>query len=162
MSAVASLRRLFLRVMGLYPPFLGAGIRVRRLPGDPPGWESRMKLRFCNANYFGTHFGGSLYSMTDPFFVLVLAEALGRGYEVWDKAATIRFRRPGRGTVRAAFVIPRERVDAVRAEVEAAGRTEVTLHAEVVDEADAVVAEVEKVISVRRKAARPAAAAAPR
>ena len=157
-----ALRRLFLRAMSLYPPFLGAGVRVRRLPGDPPGYEARMTLRTWNANYFGTHFGGSLYSMTDPFFVLLVAEALGGDYEVWDKAATIRFRRPGRGTVRARFSIPRERVEAIRTEVDAKGKLEVVLAVDVRDDQDAVVAELEKVLSVRRKASRdPAAAARP-
>jgi acyl-coenzyme A thioesterase PaaI-like protein len=145
------LRRILLRVMSLYPPFLGAGVRVSRLPGDPPGYEARMKLRWWNGNYYGTHFGGSLYTMCDPFFVLVLAEALGGGFEVWDKSATIRFRRPGRGTVRATFRVPRERVEAVRAEVDRDGRTELVLAAEVRDGEGAVVAEVEKVISVRRR-----------
>ena len=73
--------------MSIYPPYAGAVVRVRRLAGDPPGFEARMPLRFWNANYYGTHFGGSLYSMCDPFFVLILAPALGEGYAVWDKVA---------------------------------------------------------------------------
>ena len=144
-------QRLILRLLSLYPPFLGAGIRVRRLAGDPPGYETRMKLRFWNGNYFGTHFGGSLYTMCDPFFVLVLVEALGPGYVVWDKAATIRFRRPGRGTVTARFVIPRQRVEEIRAEAATADRLEPVFLAEVRDAGGEVVAEVEKVLHVRRK-----------
>ena len=146
-----------LRVLSLYPPFLGAGVRVRRLAGNPPGFESRLRLRFWNGNYFGTHFGGSLYTMCDPFFVLILASALGPGYAVWDKAATIRFRRPGRGTVRARFEIPREKVDEIRARVDAGAKLEPVFVAEVRDEKGDLVAEVEKVLSVRRSdRARPA------
>ena len=78
-----------------------------------------MKLRWWNRNYVGTQFGGSLYSMCDPFFMLILVEALGPRYVVWDKAATIRFRRPGRGTVHATFHIPQERIDEIRAAADA-------------------------------------------
>ena len=65
-------------VLNLYPPFLGAGIRVRRLQSDWKAIDVEMNLRFWNANYVGTHFGGSLYSMTDPFYMLMLIENLGR------------------------------------------------------------------------------------
>jgi len=145
-------RRWLLRWLSFYPPFAGAGVRVRRTPGDPPGFESRMKLRFWNANYYGTHFGGSLYTMCDPFFVLILASELGPGYAVWDKTATIRFRRPGRGTVVARFEIPRARVDEIRAAADAGEKLEPTFTAEVRDAAGELVAEVEKVLSVRRRA----------
>jgi acyl-coenzyme A thioesterase PaaI-like protein len=144
-------RRWMLRWLSYYPPFAGAGVRVRRTPGDPPGFESRMKLRFWNRNYYGTQFGGSLYTMCDPFFVLILASELGSGYAVWDKTATIRFRRPGRGTVRALFEIPRARVEEIRAAADAGEKLEPLFTAEVRDEAGEVVAEVEKLLSVRRK-----------
>jgi len=137
--------------MSIYPPYAGAGVRVRRLAGDPPGFEARMPLRFWNANYYGTHFGGSLYSMCDPFFVLILAPALGDGYAVWDKVATIRFRRPGRGLVRARFEISRERVEEIRQLADRDGKAEPLFTAEVRDAAGELVAEVEKLISVRRR-----------
>ncbi len=143
-------RAWMLRVLNLYPPFLGAGVRVRRTAGDPPGFETRMRLRFWNGNYFGTHFGGSLYTMCDPFFVLILASELGPGYRVWDKAATIHFRRPGRGTVRARFEIPRARVEEIRAAADGGERLEPEFRAEVRDEAGKLVAEVEKLLSVRK------------
>lgn len=147
----AWLRRWLLRHLGWWPPYLGAGIGVRRVEGEPPAYETRLRLRRWNANYFGTHYGGSLYSMCDPFFVLALAEALGPGYAVWDKAATIRFRRPGRGTVSARFAIAAERVEEIRLAVERDGKVEPTFVAEVRDERGEVVAEVEKLLSVRRR-----------
>ena len=76
--------------MNVWPPFAGAGIRVVRLDADWRAIDVEMKLRFWNSNYVGTHYGGSLYSMTDPFYMLMLIENLGREYVVWDKAATIR------------------------------------------------------------------------
>jgi acyl-coenzyme A thioesterase PaaI-like protein len=147
-------RRLLYRLLSLYPPYLGAGVRVWVSP-DLHTFEVRMKLRWWNRNYVGTHFGGSLYAMCDPFFMLILIEALGRDYIVWDKAATIRFRRPGRGTVRATFHIPPERVEEIRAAADAQGKVEPTFQAEIVDERGEVVAEVEKLLYVRRKDAAP-------
>jgi acyl-coenzyme A thioesterase PaaI-like protein len=137
-----------IRLLNLWPPYVGAGIRVRVSP-DLRAFEVRMKLRWWNRNYVNTHFGGSLYAMCDPFFMLILAEALGRGYVVWDKAATIRFRRPGKGTVRAAFQIPQERVDEIRAAADRGEKVEPLFTVEVLDEQDEVVAEVEKLLYVR-------------
>ena len=137
-----------LRMLSVFPPYVGAGIRVRTSP-DLRTFEVRMKLRWWNRNYVNTHFGGSLYSMCDPFFMLILVEALGRGYVVWDKAATIRFRRPGRGTVRATFHIPPERVEEIRAAADRGEKVEPVFTAEVLDEQGEVVAEVEKLLYVR-------------
>ena len=143
--------RLLTRWLSLYPPFLGAGIRVARRGGGESTYEVRMKLTRWNRNYVGTHFGGSLYSMCDPFYMLILMERLGPDYVVWDKAATIRFRRPGRGTVRARFDIPAERVEEIRAAADADGRTEPSFTAEIRDASGQLVAEVEKQLSVRRR-----------
>jgi acyl-coenzyme A thioesterase PaaI-like protein len=139
-----------MRLLSLYPPYLGAGIRVRAA-ADLRTFEVRMKLSRFNRNYVGTQFGGSLYSMCDPFFMLILAEALGRGYIVWDKAATIRFRRPGRGAVRATFHIPPARIAEIRAAADAQGKIEPTFEVAVLDDAGEVVAEVEKLLYVRKK-----------
>ncbi len=137
-----------LRMLSLWPPYLGAGIRVRA-SADLRTFDVRMKLRLWNRNYVNTHFGGSLYSMCDPFFMLILVQALGRGYVVWDKAATIRFRRPGKGTVRATFHIPQERVEEIRAAADRGEKIEPVFTAEVLDEQGEVVAEVEKLLYVR-------------
>ncbi|HSK76761.1 MAG TPA: DUF4442 domain-containing protein [Thermoanaerobaculia bacterium] len=143
-------RNWLLRLFNVYPPYLGAGVRVKASP-DLHTFEVRMKLRVWNRNYVGTHFGGSLYTMCDPFFMLILMNALGRDYIVWDKEATIRFRRPGRGTVRATFHIPPERVAEIRAEADEKRKVEPVFKADILDEQGEVVAEVEKLLYVRRK-----------
>jgi acyl-coenzyme A thioesterase PaaI-like protein len=142
-------RRLIYRLLSLYPPLLGAGIRVRRRPGG--AFDVRLRLRPWNRNAVGTHFGGSLYSMCDPFFMLILIEALGPGYVVWDKAATIRFRRPGRGTVSAHFAIAPERVAEIRAAADRGERSEPTFSVAVTGRQGEVVAEVDKLLHVRRR-----------
>lgn len=147
-------RRWRLRLLNLYPPYLGAGVRVRA-SADLRTFDVRMTLRWWNRNYVGTHFGGSLYTMCDPFYMLILFEQLGRDYIVWDKAATIRFRRPGKGTVRALFQIPPERIDEIRAAADRDGKVEPVFTVEVRDEKGDLVAEVEKLLYVRRKEASP-------
>lgn len=143
-------KRFLLRAINAWPPFLGAGIRVTRMSSKAIDVE--MKLRRWNRNYVGTHFGGSLYSMTDPFFMLMLIDSLGPEYLVWDKAATIRFKKPGRGKVRAEFRLTDEQIDEIRGAA-ANGKTEPTFVVQVKDEAGEVVAEVEKVLWVKRKSA---------
>lgn len=140
-----------LRWINFWPPFAGAGIRVRAIGSEPLAFESRLTLRFWNANYVGTHFGGSLYAMADPFFMLILSRELGRGYTVWDKSAAIRYRRPGRGRVSARFEIARERIAEIRREVDEQGRCEPRFTAEIRDEQGELVAEVDKLLSIRRR-----------
>jgi acyl-coenzyme A thioesterase PaaI-like protein len=145
------MKRAIFRLLNIYPPYLGAGIRVRHLAPDVSSIEMEMKLRPWNKNAVGTHFGGSLYSMCDPIYMLMLLHALGDDYIVWDKAATIRFLRPGRGTVRARFELSPERARAIAEEADKNGKTKPTFTVQVKDAAGEVVAEVEKVLYVRRK-----------
>jgi acyl-coenzyme A thioesterase PaaI-like protein len=144
-------QRLRERFINLYPPFLGAGIRSRRL--DELTIRVEMSLTWLNRNIFGTHFGGSLYMMCDPWFALILLRALGDGYIVWDKAASIQFIRPGRGKVTAIFYITPERVEEIRQAAESSPKVEPVFTVEVVDAQGQVVARVEKLLYVRKKQA---------
>jgi len=144
--------RLRLR-LNLYPPFLGAGIRVERISDDFLAIDVAMGLRWFNRNYVGVHFGGSLYAMTDPFFMLMLMQNLGRDYIVWDQAAAIDFRRPGRGTVRARFRLTAEEVARLRVACATGEALRPVYTVEVRDEDDTLVARVEKTLYVRRKPA---------
>ncbi len=139
------------RLMRFYPPLAGAGIKVTRVADDFSFFEVSMRLRWWNRNYVGTHFGGSLYSMCDPFFMLILLERLGSDFIVWDKSASIRFRRPGKGTVSARFHISDERVEEIRQSVLEQGVVEPTFRTEVLGHEGKVVAEVEKRLYVRLK-----------
>ncbi len=139
--------------MNLWPPFLGAGIRVRRIA--PDFREALVELRpgLANRNFFGTHFGGSLYAMTDPFFALMVLHNLPSDYLVWDKSASIDFVAPGRGRVRARFAITQQDIDTI---VRMTDDGDKHLHLFRVDVEDAeglVVARVEKLVYVRKKKA---------
>ena len=88
------------RVLRWWPPFVFSGIRVLEIADDWSSARIELRRRWYTANYVGTHFGGSLFAMTDPFWMLMVIHALGRDYIVWDKAGEIEFLKPGRGTVR--------------------------------------------------------------
>jgi acyl-coenzyme A thioesterase PaaI-like protein len=148
----------FLRMMRFYPPYLGAGVSVTHVAPDLSDLTVEMRLSALNRNFVGTQFGGSLYSMCDPFFMLMLMMQLGPEYVVWDKSATIDFLRPGRGRVKARFELPRAKVDELRAETDAKGKINPVFEVTIVDEQGEPVARVRKVLSVRRKDASRAAA----
>lgn len=110
-----------------------------------------MKLTGFNRNLVGVHFGGSLYAMCDPWFMLILMRLLGRDYIVWDKAASIQFKKPGRGRVKARFYIPSECVEEIRKDADVKGKIEPIFKVNVVDDDGQVIAQVEKLLYVRRK-----------
>jgi hypothetical protein len=99
----------------------------------------------------GVHFGGSLFSMTDPFYMVMLTTNLGSEYVVWDKAASIRYKKPGKGRVRAEFRLSDERLAEIRAKLEVEGRYDARFVVEVKDGEGGVVAEVERVIYCAKK-----------
>lgn len=144
-------RKKLQRFVNLYPPFLGAGVRVKNIADDLRTIEVQMPLTFWNKNYVGTHFGGSLYTMCDPFFMLILVNHLGPDYIVWDKAAAIRFKKPGTGTVRAVFHVPEERIAQIRQLADLDGKIEPQFQTVVTDTNEVVIAEVDKLLYVRRK-----------
>ena len=140
--------RLRERLINFYPPLLGAGIRSRTI--DDLTIHVEMKLTALNRNIVGVHFGGSLYAMCDPWFMLIMMRALGPDYIVWDKAASIKFVSPGRGTVNAIFQIPQERVNEIRAAADRGEKIEPTFLVDVLGEQGQVVAHVEKLLYVRK------------
>lgn len=140
-----------IKFMNIYPPFLGAGIRLKHLSKDFRRAEVVMKLRWWNRNLVGVHFGGSLMSMSDAFYMLLILQNLGKGYIVWDKASCIQFKKPGKGTVKCVFEINDEILERIKTEVEANGKTEIELPLEITDEEGEVVSSLKKTIYIRKK-----------
>ncbi|MCB0405300.1 MAG: YiiD C-terminal domain-containing protein [Bdellovibrionales bacterium] len=140
-----------IKFMSYWPPFLGAGISVKNVANDFTSLDVELALRPWNSNYVGTHFGGSLYAMTDPFMMLMLLENLGKDYIVWDKAATIQFKKPARGRVRAHFEITEEELVNIRKQADEQYKFEPKFVIQVTDATGEIVAEVEKTLYVRRK-----------
>ena len=140
--------------MNLWPPYLGAGIRVRRIAEDFREIVVEMPLRLRNRNYFGSHFGGSLYAMTDPFFALMVLHNLPDDYLVWDKAASIEFLAPGRSRMRARFVLTDDDLARIVSMTANGDKHLHLFNVDVVDEEGLVVAKVDKIVYVRRKRSR--------
>jgi hypothetical protein len=139
------------RWVNIYPPYLGAGVRATRISDDFRSVEVEMPLRFYNRNYVGTHFGGSLYAMVDPFYMLMLINILGPDYIVWDKAATIRFKKPGKGVMKASFHLSEEQIAEIRAAADTQPKVEPQFQVVIKDAEGNVVAEVDKLLYVRKK-----------
>jgi acyl-coenzyme A thioesterase PaaI-like protein len=134
-----------------WSPFRGAGIRVRHIAPDFRSATVEMRLRFSNRGESGTHAGGSLYAMTDPFFALMLQMNLGGDYLVWDKAGSIEHLAPARGRVWARVEILAAELDNI-ARMTASGDKHLHLFkADIKDDDGMVVARVEKMIYVRRQ-----------
>lgn len=139
--------------MNLWPPFVGAGIHVMEIAPDFRHIRVRLRMGLLNRNYFGTHFGGSLFAMTDPFYALMLLHNLPRDHVVWDKSSRIHYKSPGRGYVYANFELDEAKIAEVLAATADGKRYEPTWTVDVVDAAGHVVATVEKTLYVRRKPA---------
>lgn len=140
-----------MKAMNFWPPFVGAGIRVTRITPDFRHIDVEMKKRFWNANYVGTQYGGSLYSMCDPFYMLMVIEILGPDYIVWDKFATIRFRKPGRGIAKASFSLTDEKINEIKSQTSSGSKAEPEFLIQVLDSGGEVVCEVTKTLYVKLK-----------
>ena len=145
------IRNIKLRLLNFYPPFLFSGIRVSKISSDYRQVEVRLKLHFWNKNVVGTHFGGALYAMTDPFFMLMYMKNLGDSYKVWDKSARINFIKPGRGLVVAKFILTEAMIDLARQSAENGAKYQPVHQIDIVDEQGQVVSNIEKTIYIRRK-----------
>ena len=135
----------------LFPAWRGTGARVTRISPDWREVDVRLPLNWRTRNYVGTIFGGSLYGAADPVLMIMLIKNLGPAYVVWDKAATIRFRRPGRSTLYLRFVLEESELAAIRAALQTAEKVDRVYSVDLVDAAGVVHATVEKTIQIRRR-----------
>jgi acyl-coenzyme A thioesterase PaaI-like protein len=137
----------------VFPAFRGTGGRVRFVAPDFREIRVELPLSRRTRNYVGTIFGGSLYAAVDPFYMIMLIQTLGPEYVVWDKAASIRFRKPGRSTLFARFLLPESETDEIRHLLETAASIDRQYRIELKDAEGVVHAEVEKTIYIRRRPA---------
>lgn len=144
-------REYLLSIWNLWPPFLFSGIKVVKKSKDFRHIVAKLKLRFWSANFVGTQYGGSLFSMCDAFYMVMLMKNLGPEYTVWDKAATIRYIRPGKTDVTAEFILSQEEIDHIKKAVQEQGRMHWQTTVEIKDAHGTVIAEVDKTISIKLK-----------
>lgn len=138
--------------MNLWPPFVGAGIHVTALAEGYREASVELRPHWYNRNFFGDHFGGSLYAMTDPFYPLLLIHILGPEYRVTHAAGSIRYLAPARGTVRARFHITDEHVAAIKVAAEGGEKHLPQFSVDIVDSDGEVVARATHTAYVRKKA----------
>lgn len=134
----------------LFPAFRGSGAWLTYLADDFREIRLRLPLSWRTRNYVGTVFGGSMYAAVDPIYMVMLIHLLGSEYEVWDRSASIRFRRPARETLYATFAVPETETRAIREALRSARSTDRRYRVELRSGSGVVHAEIEKVVHVRR------------
>jgi acyl-coenzyme A thioesterase PaaI-like protein len=134
-----------------FPAYRATGGRITFIAADWREIRIRLPLNLRTRNYVGTLFGGSMYGAVDPIYMVMLIRTLGPEFVVWDKAASIRFRRPGRTTLYARFVLDDAELDAIHAALRTAPTVDRTYTVDLTDAEGVVHATVEKVIHIRRK-----------
>ena len=139
------------RGMNLWPPFLGAGITVKHIAKDFRHARVSLRQGLLNRNIVGVHFGGSLFAMTDPFFMMMVSQNLGKGYIIWDQAAKIEFLKPGKGTVHASFELTQEQIDDIIRAAEPGDKIFKDFVVDVKDKEEDVVARITKTLYIRKK-----------
>jgi acyl-coenzyme A thioesterase PaaI-like protein len=138
-------------LLNYWPPFLGTGIWVKEISHNYHYIKVEMKMKFWNKNYVGTHFGGSLYAMTDPFYMLMLLKILGKTYTVWDKSANINFIKPGKGSVYAEFIFNEKQIEEIKNITENQHKYEPSFNVLIKDSLGEIVAEVEKTVYIKKR-----------
>ena len=142
------------RFFGLWGPYLGAGIRVKKFSDDFRHVVVSLKHRWYNDNFVGTHYGGSLFSMTDPFYMMMLLRNLGPDYMVWDKKASIEFVKAVRTEVSAEFRLTEDRIREIIEKTDSGEPHNANFTVDVTDGDGEVVAKVDKIVYIRRKKGR--------
>jgi acyl-coenzyme A thioesterase PaaI-like protein len=139
------------QLINIYGPYFGAGVKVTYINKDFRQANVSLALRWYNKNYVGVHFGGSLYSMIDPFYMLLLMNNLGKDYIVWDKSADIEFIKPGTGTVSASFIVTDEMLEEIKQKTANGEKFLPTYPVIITDENGDIVAKANKTLYIRLK-----------
>ena len=143
--------RLFRWGFNFFPAYRGAGGRVTYIADDWHEVRIKLPLNWRTRNYVGTIYGGSIYGAIDPIYMLMLMKILGPGYTVWDKAANIRFRKPGRDTLSAHFLLDQKEVSEIKELAETEKSIDRVYNVELKDAAGTVHARIEKTIYISKK-----------
>ncbi len=135
----------------LFPVYVGTGATITYIAGDYRELRLKIPLSWRTRNYVGTIYGGSIYAAVDPMYMLMLMKILGKNFVVWDKAANIKFKKPGTHTLYATFIITNEVLAEIQQQVAAHGEVNHTFHLNIVDKNGVVHASVEKLLYIASK-----------
>ena len=148
------MKKLFLKnikIINFWFPFLGSGIKIKEINEQQNKFLISLRLTTRNKNLFGTQFGGSLYSMTDPFFVFILVLNLGDEYIVWDKSAQVDFIKPGKSKVFSTIEIPMSRIAEIKNEIDAIGKSTYFFETAIVDNDQKIIDKGQKEVNYIKK-----------
>jgi len=134
-----------------FPAYRGTGGRVAYVSDDFYEIRVRLPLSWRTRNYVGTIFGGSLYASIDPIYMLMLIRILGPGYIVWDKAANIKFKKPGKETLYADFKLDDAEIDEIKRLAETERSVDRIYNVELRDKAGVVHTVIEKTLYIKKK-----------
>ena len=135
--------------LNTYAPYIGAGIKIDHISLDQGLCVVSMELTTLNKNIVGTQFGGSLYSMVDPFYMLMLMHQLGSNYVVWDKSSHIDFIAPGNSKVTARMKIPSAEVITIQELAKDGEAVFREYKVDIVDDQQKLIATVTKTLYIR-------------
>lgn len=135
----------------LFPVYRRTGARITYISGDWREIHIKLPLNWKTKNYVGTIFGGSMYAAVDPMYMVMFINILGPEYIVWDKAASIKFKQPGRSTLRAKFKIRKAELTYIRKTLKEQSKLDRAYQIELIDEDGAICAVVEKIIHFKKK-----------
>lgn len=135
----------------LIPAYRRTGARITYIAGDLREVHVKLPLNWKTRNYVGTIFGGSMYAAVDPIYMVMFIKLLGPEYIVWDKAATIQFKRPGRSTLKARIRVVDQELEAIREELKEKSAIDRVFRIELLDEEETLCALIEKTIYFRKK-----------
>lgn len=143
--------RIYRWAMNLYPAYRGTGASIEYIAADWREVRVRLPLSWRTRNVVGTIFGGSIYAAVDPFYMIMLMKNLGSEYLVWDKAASIRFKKPGGTTLYANFCLDETELQTIKDELEGQSRIDRVYHIDLGDAEGEVYAWVDKTIHISRR-----------
>ena len=138
-------------LVNLWPPLFFSGIKVIRISADYREIDVVLKLRWYSKNYVGVHYGGSLFSMTDPWYMVMLMTALGRNYYVWDKTVDIDYIKPGKTHVFAKFLLTQEKIDEIKSKTAGGEKYLPEFVIEIRDENNELIAKLKRILYVKLK-----------
>jgi hypothetical protein len=135
----------------LFPAYRGTGGLISYIADNWQEIKVEIPLNWRTRNYVGTIYGGSMYGAVDPIYMLMLIKILGPDYIVWDKAAFIKFIKPGRSRLYATFRFDTPEIEMIKAELERLPKMERIYHADIVDQNGIIHASVDKTLYIRKK-----------
>ncbi len=135
----------------IFPAYRGSGARVVYIADNYREMRVKIPLNWRTKNYVGTIYGGSMYAGIDPIYMLMLIKTLGKNYIVWDKAAKIRFKRPGKETLFADFLLTEEELSEIKEILETEKSVDRIYTVELKDKNGKVNCLIEKTLYIAKK-----------